>query len=129
MAKITTKQLAHYAADQLQHGVTGKQVSLHIAALLVSERRSKDALAFARALEVELDSRGLTQVTITSAHEVSEAIKREVAHHLNAKNPTYTTVIDPTVIGGLKASTLHAQIDITIQGQLQSFKRKVNEDN
>ena len=128
MGKISNKQLAKYAADQLQQGVSTKVLSRQVAALLVSERRSRDALVFARALEVELNARGITLVTLISAYAVGEDVKRQIATMLNAQHPIYNEVLDPQLLGGVHAATLYTQVDLTVLGQLNSFKRKVNEE-
>ena len=128
MGKISNKQLAKYAADQLQQGVSTKVLSRQVAALLVSERRSRDALVFARALEVELNARGITPVTLISTYTVGEDVKRQIATMLNTQHPIYNEVLDPQLLGGVHAATLYTQVDLTVRGQLNSFKRKVNEE-
>lgn len=128
MSKVSTKQLAQYAAKQLQSGVEAKELSRRVAALLVSERRSREVLAFTRALEVELHAQGHTQVTLKSAYEVSGDVKKQVADLLELSAPTFNEVIDPSLIGGVYASTLDSQVDLTIAGQLQNFKNNVNKE-
>lgn len=126
MAKITTKQLARYAADQIMQGADSKQLATAVALLLVAERRSRDVGTFGRLLESELATRGKTQVVITSASPVDSLIKERLATLLEAKGALFHEVIDPSVIGGVHASTLQAHIDLTVAGQLQSFKQAVN---
>ncbi len=128
MAKVTTKQLAVYAANQLEAGKPAAQVSRDIAAILVHERRSRDVLQFARALETELHSRGSTQVTLTSAYKVHDAIKQQLADVLGVTKPHFDEVIDPAVIGGVHAQTLDTQVDLTVRGQLMQLKRNVTEE-
>ncbi len=128
MAKISTKVLARYAADQIEAGADVKTLANQVAALLVAERRSRDVGTFGRMLESELASRGTTQVVITSASPVNNIIKERLAEVLGAKKALFSEVIDPSVIGGVHASTLDAQIDLTISGQLKAFKQAVNKD-
>lgn len=129
MAKISTKALARYAADQIAAGASSKTLANQIAALLVQERRSRDVGTFGRMLESELAARGTTQVVITSAAQVDKIIKERLAEVLGAKKALFYEVIDPLVIGGVQASTLDAQVDLTIAGQLKAFKQAVNKES
>lgn len=128
MAKITAKQLAGYAADQLQDGADSKTIARQIAALLLSERRTRDISTFARALETELHLRGKTQVVVTSATKVDDVIKNQLASLLGVDSPIFYEIINSDIIGGVHASTLESQIDRTIAGQLKVFKQAVNKD-
>jgi len=126
MAKITTKQLAQYTASQLMNGAKSEVLVNQVAALLVTERRSRDVNEFGRLLEAELDKNGTTQVTITSAHPVDDRIKQRLATALTTNKALFYEVIDPSMIGGVHAATLYSQIDLTISGQLKAFKQSVN---
>ena len=128
MAKISNKQLAIYAADQLQDGSPVQEVSQKIAAYLVSERRSRDVLVFGHLLEQQMHNRGQTQVVLTSSYKISDDIKSQITQALQIKHPVFHEVIDSSVLGGVHASTLHSQLDLTIAGKLKLFKLKVNEE-
>lgn len=125
MSKISIKQLAVYAVDQIEDGSSSSDVARKLASFLLQERRSRDASALFRALEKELDERGSAQVMITSAYEVSEDIKKQLASMLGAKNPVYDEVIDPSVIGGVKARAGESEIDLTVRARLNRFKQQV----
>jgi F0F1-type ATP synthase delta subunit len=128
MAKISTKALARYAADQIESGKDPAVIAKQVAALLLQERRSRDVGTFGRLLESELAQRGTTQVVITSAAPVDNVIKERLADMLGAKKALFHEVIDDSVIGGVHASTLDAQLDLTIAGQLKAFKQAVNKE-
>ena len=125
MARISIKQLAEYAVDQLEAGTSGAGVARKIASYLLQERRSRDTSLLFRAIEKELDERGSTQVVVTSAHEVSDATKKQLADLLGAKNPVFDEVIDSSVIGGVKARAGESEIDLTVRTRLNKFKAKV----
>ena len=78
-----------------------------------------------RAVDEELTRRGSSQVVVTSAHEVSEATKKQLAKLLDVKNPTFSEVIDPSVIGGVKARSGESEIDLTVRARLNRFKQQV----
>lgn len=125
MAKVSINQLASYAVEQLEKGVSSEAVSKHIAAYLLDARQSRELPKVLRAVEVELNRRGSSQVVITSAHAVSEAVKKELASILGAKNPVFYDEIDPSVIGGVKARSGESEIDLTVRGRLQRFKATI----
>jgi len=130
MNKITTNQLAVYAVEQLEKGVDAKDVALKIAASLLENRQSRELSKVMHAVEDELNRRGSSQVVITSAHQVSESVKKELAKLLGAKNPVFHERIDPSVIGGVKARAGESEIDLTVRGRLNRFKANiVNQDN
>lgn len=125
MAKVTIQELATYAVDEIQSGVAEKTVAQKIAAFLLEERRSRDAAQVMRAIDSELARRGTDHVVITSAHEVSEEVKKELASLLDVKKPIFSDVIDSSVIGGVKAQSGEKQIDLTVRAKLQKFKSEV----
>ncbi len=127
MGKVTTNDLAKYAVDQLEAGSNIKHLSSSIAAYLLEERRSRDMSAVMRAIDEELTRRGSAQVTITSAHEVSGEVKKQLAALLEVENPQFNEVIDLSVIGGVKARSGESEIDLTVRGRLNRFKTAISE--
>lgn len=125
MSKLSINQLAEYAVDQLEAGVDSTLLSRKLAAFLLDTRQTREAGKLSRAIEAELNKRGQNQVTITSAHKVSEETKKQLATLLGAKNPVFSEEIDPQVIGGVKAKTGETQVDLTVRGRLQRFQAKI----
>ncbi len=125
MAKVTIHELAKYAVDEIQSGASEKVVAQKIAAFLLDERRSHDAAQVMRAIDNELARRGTDHVIITSAHEVSEEVKKQLASLLDVEKPVFSDVIDSSVIGGVKAESGERQIDLTVRAKLQKFKSEV----
>ena len=123
--KYQKKAVANYIADQLQAGQNKTELVSHIAALLVSERRSKELTALMRAVEQELTFRGTTQVVITSARPLLESQKQELARLLGVSKPVFHEIIDQTVLGGVKASTAEKQVDVTLTNRLKVLKHNV----
>jgi F0F1-type ATP synthase delta subunit len=129
MGKITHNELAMYAVNQLEAGVSAPALAQQLAAYLLDERRSREMPVVMRAIDEELARRGSDQVTITSAHEVSEETKKQLAALLGVKHPQYTVIIEPSVIGGVKARSGETEIDLTVRGRLNRFKATiVNQD-
>jgi F0F1-type ATP synthase delta subunit len=125
MAKISANQLASYVVDQLEAGVSQVEIARLLASYLLENRQSRDLSKIVRAIEAEANRRGSTQVTVTSAHAVTEEVKTELATLLGAENPVFHEVIDANVIGGVKASAGEAEIDLTVRGKLNRFKTSI----
>jgi len=125
MSSISARQLAEYAVDQIESGVATSNLASKISAFLIQERRTRDWPVVMRAVEEELARRGSSQVVITSAHEVSDQTKKQLATLLEVKSPVFSEVIDPSVIGGVKARSGESEIDLTVRARLNRFKAKV----
>lgn len=125
MAAISISQLADYAVDQLAAGAPADDVARKLASFLLQERRTRDAGVLFHAIDKELAARGSTQVVVTSAHEVTDDTKKQLAAMLGAKNPVFDEVIDPGVIGGVKARAGESEIDLTVRARLNRFKQQV----
>ncbi len=125
MAKITVQQLAVYAVDQLEAGISSRKVAQKVASYLLDSRQSRELSSVLRAIEATLNKRGSSQVVITSAHEVSETVKQQLASLLGSKSPVFHEDIDPKVIGGVKARFGESEIDLTVRGRLNRFKSVV----
>lgn len=126
MTKTHNKQLAEIAVDALEKGVSVRTVADQIAATLIVERRSRDVAGVVRAIEKELARRGAVQVTVTSVHKVESAVKEQLARALGVNKPYFSEVIDSSVIGGVKATVLDQELDLTVKGKLMSFKKALN---
>ncbi len=120
--KITYSQLAQYVIDQLESGTSTAVVAQHVAAYLTDTRQTRDISKVARALEAEMNRRGTTQVTVTSAHAMSSEVMQELARMLDAQNPIFFEEIDSRVIGGVKAEAGERVIDLTVRRKLDKFK-------
>lgn len=125
MSKISPVQLAEYVVNQIESGKDVGVVSKMIAGYLVDARQTRESSKVMRAIEAELNKRGTTQVEITSAHQISDETKKQLAELLDAKNPVFSENIDPSVIGGVKAKAGEKQVDLTVRGRLNRFKAKV----
>ena len=112
-----------YAVEQLDKGVDPGLVWRSVAALLIADHRSRDTRAFGRALEAELIRRGMTPVTITSATPIDSRVRDSLSKLLGVAHPSYTEVIDVSVIGGVRAEAASRLLDLTVESKLKSLKR------
>ncbi len=127
MSKITNRQLAHVAVNELQKGASKAKVSRSLANFLVAERRSKDLDSVVRLIEDEMQRQtGATEVQVISARNLSETVKKQVLGLFKsaskAEHIVVNEVIDPQVIGGVLVESPDHRLDLTVRRQLQRLK-------
>lgn len=129
MFKITYKELADFAIGELERGAESEMVARQLASYLLENRQSREVTKVLRAIEMELNNRGQSQVEITSVNVVSEEVKIALASLLDAENPVFSETTDPSVIGGVKARSGEKQIDLTVRNKLDQFKAEIMRSN
>lgn len=123
MATYTLRQLAAYAADELDRGVGARTVWESVAATLIAQRCSRDVRRFGRALEAEMIRRGTTPTTITSAVKVDARTRQSLSKLLGVASPSYSQVIDPSVIGGVCIEADGRRLDLTVMAKMERLQR------
>ncbi len=122
MSKTTRKEIAQAVLDKLQKK-SAQQVAAELASYLVSERRSKDLIGILRDMEqLQYDQRGVLEVTASSAHELSESVKKQIEKLLAAKQVHVHYQQDASVVGGVRVQALDQQFDSTIDAKLRRLK-------
>lgn len=129
MAKISVRQLATFAVDELESGVSAADVAKKLASYLLDARESRELPRVMRAVEAELNARGQSQVEITSARAVSDDVAKELAQLLGVENPVFHNTVDASVIGGVKAKSGEREIDLTVRNKLQRFNAAIARSN
>jgi F-type H+-transporting ATPase subunit delta len=127
MQKLSRRQLAKYAADQLLAGQPVRKLAAQLAAVLSATKRGGQAPQLAEDIAFELESRGaLATATITSAHPLSEQLSTElekfIKHQTGARAVAATQAIDPAVIGGVRIDTASRSWDQTIRRRLTDIR-------
>lgn len=76
----------------------------------------------------ELEQRGQLTVELQSARELSSKSKKQISDYLqnltDAKSVQTTEVIDPRLIGGVKAVTSEYELDWTVRGRLDRLMKQ-----
>ena len=121
------RQLAHYGVDQLLDGVAPSALSKHLAAALITSKKTKETDLLISDIVEELESRGLyARAIITSANELSVTLRKQLAEHIKkaaqVKNVSLNLEVDPRIIGGLKVETANHTWDKTIAYKLAEIK-------
>ena len=103
------------------------EVTLHSLLLLVRKRREALLGEIVREYQaLELDSRGMNSLTITSAKPLEAAQLRDVVAQLEkiyGKKFEVTARVQPDLIGGLRILMGDRRVDGTIEGRFQELAR------
>ena len=127
--RLSRRRLATDIADGLVSGTPSKKTLIEqLAAYLIETRRTKELGLIVRDVEYHLAEKGHLTATITSAfdlnNETLQAIESFVKDKTKAPNVSLTTLVDPTVLGGVKISLPGRENDQTIAHQLTVLKTR-----
>ena len=126
--KLSRRSIAAYIADSLVSSSDPTTAIQQLAGYLVETRRTKELDLIVRDIIYNLSLKGIVGATITSAFDLSveteKAIKQFIAEKTKASTVSIDTVIDPTVLGGIKISLPGRELDQTIAHQLNVLKTR-----
>lgn len=127
MSKVSRRQLARYAADQIVDGISLVELSRQLAAVLAVGRRGSEAELLADDIAWELENRGyFANAQITSARDLSSAARQKLVQSLRKSlgvaNVKITEQVDPAVLGGVRVETAAHSWDETIARRLNELK-------
>ncbi len=126
--KLSRRDLARYAARQLSDGVSTNKVVMQLAAYLIENRRTNEMSVIVRDITYQLAEQGHVAGTLTSAHELSasalKAIKAYAKEKTGASNISLDTIVDESVIGGIKLELPGRKLDTTIAHDLTLLKTR-----
>jgi F0F1-type ATP synthase delta subunit len=127
MIRISRRELARYAADQLVAGVSAKNLSQQLAAVLVSSHRMGEAELLADDIAWELEARGqLANAKVTSAHRLAPKLREQLLAAIKQAAKVATVemqeVTDASVLGGLRIETAAHSWDETIARRLNDLR-------
>ncbi len=124
-AVIPRRRLAVFAANAIIDG-TRPNIIQELAALLIEERREREATLLAREIEDDLSTRGIVVATVTSAHSLSDSLRHEIAALVS--RPTdivkLREVIDASVVGGVRIETASQELDATVTKKIHDLRAK-----
>ncbi len=130
MSKPSNKTIAT-AIDQLISGkLPAAQAAEIVAAYLVSERRTKELDGLMRKVLELRAARGVYEAQITSAYELSDKTRQDLAGivraaHANSKRVIMHDKRDKSVIGGVLLESSDTVLDLTVRDRLQYLSQLI----
>ena len=126
--RLSRRRIATYITDGLVGGTHKATLLEQLAAHLIETRRTNELGLIVRDIEYQLAEKGHLSATITSAYdltaETKKAIESFVKDKTKATNVSLTTMIDPSVLGGVKISLPGREINQTVAHQLTVLKTR-----
>ncbi len=124
MKKLTRRELADYAAEQLATG--NNQVVNEIAAYLITAHRTREVELLVRDIESALARRGVLVAHVTSARALGESVKASLEDLLtrtfDARQLHLDETVQPELLGGIKIAAADQELDTTIRRRLNQLK-------
>lgn len=124
MAKVPRTELAQVLVQKLQSKKTPKE----IAAYLLETNRTNELDSLLRDIITLRAELGIVEVTAVSARELSPASTNEIKAEIKRVYPRASEIIvneriDFNQIGGVRLEFPDRQLDLSVRGKLNQFKR------
>ena len=133
MSKLPRATVAQAIAHRLTTSSDDStELAREIAAYLISENREADLESVMRDVMrlqrrdgvLEADVQTARELEDTSVAEVTELVRREFPV---VKRAVITQTVRPELVGGVRITTADEQLDMSVRGKLDTFKRLTHE--
>lgn len=118
--RLSRRKLAIHAAERLI--ADDSAVVDELAALLIDERREREADLLVRDIEDQLAQRGEMVVVVEAARTIDSDTKRQIEQLFPGKNVSIREVIRPELIGGFRLMTPTQLLDISLAKKLSDLR-------
>lgn len=119
-SRLSRRKLAIYVAGRLLQD--DPTIIDELAALLVSERRVREADLIVRDIEEQLSVAGQMILTVETAREIDGTTRRSIEQLFADKTVHIRQIIRPELIGGLKISTPSQFIDASLAKKITDLR-------
>lgn len=128
MSKTPRATVAEAIVSRLSHASDSAQLAREIAAFLISESRESDLESVMRDVRRLRRSQGVLEADVQSAYPVDAAALTELTELIRhefpaAKQVVTNQTIRPDLVGGVRIATADEQLDMSVRGKLDTFKR------
>lgn len=124
MTKLTRRELADYAAAQLQAG--NGAVIEELAAYLIESRRTREAGLIVRDIESALARRGIVIAHVSSAHALDassrSSLEAVLKQTFGATSLQLKERVEPALLGGVKVLAADKELDASARRRLQQLR-------
>lgn len=130
---VTRKELAQVLGEKTLQVQDKQELAAQVAAYLVAEKRQTDLGSLLRDIMQYRLENGVVEAVAVSAHELSNAVLKDVEDVLrdrfpHAKRITIDTRIDEGLVGGVRIELPRETLDLSVRSKLNMFKRLVAEE-
>ena len=118
--RLSRRALATFVAKELLAG--NDQIIDRLAALLIEERREREADLLVRDIESILADSGQMIVRVDTARPLDVATKKEIESMFDQHEVHIKETVRPELIGGVKITTPTQSLDRTIAKKLEMLR-------
>lgn len=125
---IPRAELAAVIGEKTLKQTDLRRLAKAVAAYLMEQRSIGELESLMRDVLAYRQAHGIVEAEIISAHQLSDEAMREVKHLLKDEYPSAKQIIahasqDDSVVGGLKVTLAHEQLDLSVRAKLDTFKK------
>ena len=126
--RLSRRAIAEYISAGLIDGKSKKSLLSQLAGYLVETRRTNELDLIVRDIEFNLSQKGVVLTTVTSAFDLSTETKKALEEFVKSKTKatqvSLSSVVEPSVLGGVKISIPGRELDQTVAHQLTVLKTR-----
>lgn len=128
MSKTPRADIARAIVRQLSQAADASRVAQEIAAFLISEGREADLESIMRDVMRIQREHGTLEADVQSARGLDDTLLAEIVELVRQEFPATTRVVTsetvlPELVGGVRVVTADEQLDLSVRGKLDTFKR------
>lgn len=133
MNTVTRQELAEIIGEKTLATRDGKKLAREIAAYLSQQTKPVDLSSLIRdVMQYRLEN-GIIEARAVSAHELTSVVVSDIEALLKERYPAATrvevdSIIDETVVGGIRIELPRETLDLSVKNKLNMFKRLVTEE-
>jgi F-type H+-transporting ATPase subunit delta len=129
LSPAVNKQRKQAVISKLSEPLGLHRIIRNFLLVVVSHRRILDVKSMRESFEAVVDERlGWVRAEIASAHEVAAPQREEIERALGTQLGKFiraTYVVDPALIGGVRARVASKEYDATVRGKLENMRQRL----
>ncbi len=134
MPKTPRNEVAQAVIARISASNDTAALAKEIAAYLIDQGREADLETIMRDVMQLRRDKSIVEADIRTAYPVDAATLTEVTELVKREFPASNTVvasqtIDPEIVGGMRIVTANEQLDLSVRGKLDMFKRLTHRGN
>lgn len=128
MSKTPRAEVVRAIAHKLEGSSDLKTLAQVIAGYLISEGREAELELIMRDVMAFRESEGVVEADVRVAHELGTDALTELTSIVQREFPAAKQVmiaqtVDDELVGGVRIDTANQQLDLSVRGKLDTFKR------
>jgi len=129
MTKANRHQIAQAINGLINKKLPSARIATAIASYTIATRCTRELDGIMREVSRLRAEQGICEATITSVRDLSVDVKEKLEKIVANNNPTAKkivshTVVDPSIVGGVKLETDDLRLDMTIRNRLSYLTSK-----